>query len=115
VLRSRHVHIDPYGNVFPGVCNGIILGNALAQPPAQLWESLAANWQEHPVVSAVVSGSSYELMRRAKEFSYRELEDGYANKCHLCHHVRQFLHYRGVWKDFIGPAECYASESEWSS
>jgi len=112
VLRSRHVHIDPYGNVFPGVCNGIILGDALAQPPDELWESLAANWQEHPVVSAVVSGSSYELMRRAKEFSYRELEDGYANKCHLCHHVRHFLHHRGVWKDFIGPAECYASECE---
>jgi MoaA/NifB/PqqE/SkfB family radical SAM enzyme len=110
ILRSRHVHIDPYGNVFPGVCNGIILGNALKQPPEELWESVAANWREHPVVSAVVSGSSHELMQRAKLLGYRELEGGYANKCHLCHHVRQFLHHEGVWRDFVGPAECYAKE-----
>ncbi len=112
VLRSRHVHIDPYGHVFPGVCNGIILGNALVQPPEELWESLSANWRQHPVVSAVVAGSSHELMRRAMEFGYRELGAGYANKCHLCHHVRQFLAQGGVWRDSIGPAECYADQRE---
>jgi MoaA/NifB/PqqE/SkfB family radical SAM enzyme len=112
VLGSRHVHVDPYGNVFPGVCNGIILGNAFKQPPEELWECLAANWREHPVVSAVVAGGSYELMRNAKAFGYRELERGYANKCHLCHHVRQFLRQGGIWPEHIGPAECYASDRE---
>ena len=111
VLHSRHVHIDPYGNVFPGVCNGIILGNTRRQPAAELWQQLAANWREHPVVSAVVAGGSYELMQRAKEFGYEELSAGYANKCHLCHHVRQFLHRRGVWPEQVGPAECYTPEA----
>ena len=112
VLQSRHVHVDPYGNVFPGVCNGIILGNALRQSPEELWKDLAANWSAHPVVSAVVAGSSYKLMQRAEQFGYEALEAGYANKCHLCHHVRQFLHRRGVWAEAIGPKECYASEGE---
>ncbi len=110
VLQSRHVHIDPYGNVFPGVCNGIILGNALKQPPEQLWKHVSTNWHEHPVVSAVVAGGSHELMQRAKPFGYRQLEAGYANKCHLCHHVRQFLQHSGIWPDALGPAECYANE-----
>ena len=110
VLQSRHVHIDPYGHVFPGVCNGIILGNALQRPPEQLWVGLAANWRSHPVVDAVVAGGSHELMQRAKAFGYRELATGYANKCHLCHHVRQFLHHSGIWQEAIGPAECYVDK-----
>jgi hypothetical protein len=109
VLQSRHVHVDPYGNVFPGVCNGIILGNALRQPPERLWKHLSTNWREHPIVSAVASGGSYALAQQAKQFGYRELDRGYANKCHLCHHVRQYLHRRGVWPEHIGPAECYAA------
>lgn len=112
VLHSRHVHIDPYGNVFPGVCNGIILGNALKQPPEKLWESASQDWRENPVVAAVVAGSSLELMQRARQYGYRELENGYANKCHLCHHVRQFLQQRGIWPEHIGPAECYAGDRE---
>lgn len=112
ILQSRHVHIDPYGNVFPGVCNGIIVGNALKRSPEELWEDLSTDWPKHPVVSAVVAGSSYELMRRAQEFGYRELEGGYANKCHLCHRVRQFLHQHDIWPDAIGPAECYAFDRD---
>lgn len=110
VLQSKHVHIDRYGNVFPGVCNGIILGNVLEQSPHELWEHLSANWREHRIVAAVVAGGSHELMQCASQHGYQELAGGYANKCHLCHHVRQFLHHRGVWPESIGPAECYASE-----
>lgn len=107
VLHGRHVHIDRYGNIFPGVCNGIIIGNALQQPADEAWERLAQNWRDHPVVSAVVAGGSYELMQRARKHGYRELASGYADKCHLCHHVRRFLHAGGVWPECIGPAECY--------
>jgi len=110
VLHSRHVHIDPYGNVFPGVCNGIILGNALRKSPEQVWEELSRSWRDHPLVAAVVAGGSYELMQRARKFGYQELDAGYADKCHLCHHVRQFLHARGIWPEAIGPLECYGNE-----
>jgi organic radical activating enzyme len=111
VLRSRHVHIDGYGNIFPGVCSGIILGRAGPQSVADVWHSLARNWQQNPVVEAVVTGGSYELMRRAQPFGYQELPKGYANKCHLCTHVRQFMVERGLWPEFVGPRECYANGS----
>ncbi|HMQ14558.1 MAG TPA: radical SAM protein [Phycisphaerae bacterium] len=127
VLQGRHVHIDPYGNVFPGTCSGIILGNALRPagtggPPteasaarpgvAAVWDALARDWPQHPVVSAVVAGGSHELMRRASALGYRELPGGYADKCHLCAHVRQFLVQRGHWPQHLGPPECYAMPSD---
>lgn len=109
ILQSRHVHIDPYGHVFPGVCNGIILGNALRERIPVLWSRLATDWERNPVLAAVVRGGSYALLQHAREFGYRELERGYADRCHLCHHVRRFLHARGIWPECIGPAECYGS------
>jgi hypothetical protein len=112
VLHSRHVHVDPYGNVFPGVCSGIILGSAAARPIDQLWRDLAANWRAHAVVSAVVAGGSYELMQRVRPLGYAPLAAGYANKCHLCTHVRQFLVERGLWTDTVGPRECYGNAAD---
>jgi MoaA/NifB/PqqE/SkfB family radical SAM enzyme len=112
VLGSRHVHIDPYGNVFPGVCSGIILGNAAEREVDELWRELAENWHENPVLDAVVSGGSFELMRRAQRHGYRSRQAGYANKCHLCTHVRQFLVERGGWERYLGPAECYANVAD---
>ncbi len=109
VLHSRHVHIDGYGNIFPGVCAGIILGNANAQPVDAVWRELAANWRDHPVVSAVVAGGSYALMQAALPLGYAPRADGYANKCHLCSHVRQFLVDRDLWPEFVGPKACYAN------
>lgn len=111
VLHSRHVHVDAYGNVFPGVCSGIILANAARRPLDEVWRDVAANWRQNPVVDAVAAGGSYELMRRAAAFGYVERPGGYANKCHLCTHVRQFLFDRGIWPAAVGPAECYAEKS----
>jgi hypothetical protein len=105
VLHSRHVHIDPHGFIFPGTCAGIILGQAGERTVAEVWQKLAAHWREHPVLAAVVAGGSYELMQRAKTLGYGERPDGYASKCHLCTHVRQFLFARGVWPECIGPEE----------
>jgi pyruvate-formate lyase-activating enzyme len=121
VLHSRHVHVDPFGNVFPGVCNGIILGNAIEHGLEAVFDDFSRNWRGNPVVDAVVAGGSAELARRAMQLGYEPLADGYASKCHLCQHVRQFLFDRGVWRSAVGPAECYASAAdkkeaaEWTS
>lgn len=112
VLRSKHVHIDPYGNIFPGVCAGIILGNALHGSVEDVWDRLDRDWEQNPVVSAVVQGGSLELMRRALPLGYRPRAEGYANKCHLCSDVRQFLSDAGHWRESVGPAECYAMASD---
>ncbi len=119
VLQSRHVHIDPYGHIFPGTCAGIILGS-VGRPAAaddddggtptvaEVWDNLAVNWRQHPVVDAVVAGGSYELMQRVRSLGYEPLHEGYASKCHLCTHVRSFLLRRGHWPAHIGPSACYA-------
>ena len=65
-----------------------------------------------PVVGRVVTGGSFALMQAARELGYKELEGGYANKCHLCTHVRQFLFERGGLEAWVGPRECYASPTE---
>jgi len=110
VLQSQHVHVDPYAHVFPGTCAGIILGRAGERTVADIWQELRAHWREHAVVAAVAAGGSYELLQRAKALGYEERPGGYASKCHLCTHVRRFLFERGVWPEFIGPGECYATE-----
>jgi methylenetetrahydrofolate dehydrogenase (NADP+) / methenyltetrahydrofolate cyclohydrolase len=112
VLGSRHVHIDGYGNIFPGVCSGIILGNAATRAVEQVWQDVASGWRSNPVVEALVSGGSYELLQRAKAFGFEESPEGYANKCHLCASVRQYLFERHAWPAVVGPAECYANEAD---
>ncbi|MBU0638238.1 MAG: radical SAM protein [Planctomycetes bacterium] len=112
VLQSRHVHIDPYSNVFPGVCNGIILGNVRERGVADLWHDLSRHWRKHVVVNAVATGGSYGLMCLAQRLGYRARPDGYASKCHLCSHVRQFLVDHGHWPDYVGPRDCYANEAD---
>jgi hypothetical protein len=108
VLRSRHIHIDAHGHVFPGLCAGIILGRACETRSVEsIWRDFARGWREHPVVAAVVAGGSHALMERARAFGYVERPEGYASKCHLCAHVRRFLAERGVWAEHVGPAECY--------
>ncbi len=108
ILHSRHIHIDPYGNVFPGTCAGIILGRVADDSDVErLWRRLGDQWKRHPVLEAVVSGGSYGLLQRVVPLGYRQLPAGYANKCHLCWHIRQFLVREGQWTDLVGPPECY--------
>lgn len=110
VLHGRHVHIDPHGHIFPGVCSGIILDRVRpGRPVENAWDRLAVDWPQRPVVGAVTQGGSYALMRRAQAFGYQERPAGYASKCHLCTDVRQFLFERGHWPDEVGPADCYAA------
>ena len=112
ILHSKHVHIDPDGHIFPGTCAGIILGRAdvpAGCTVADVWHELRANWPDHPLVSALAAGGSYELMQRVKRLGYEELSTGYAGKCHLCWHVRKFLSDRGHWPRHVGPSACYAA------
>ncbi len=113
VLHSRHVHIDPYGNIFPGTCGGIILCRLAPtdlHEIADLWKNFATNWRANPVVDAVVTGGSYELYQRVRTLGYEPLPGGYANKCHLCAHLRQFLVQRNLWPAHVGPPECYPDD-----
>jgi hypothetical protein len=107
-LQSRHVHIDPYGNIFPGTCAGIVLARADTRRIPTIWQDLATNWPRHPILADLVAGGSYALLQRAKNIGYVERPTGYASKCHLCADVRRFLFRNGHGGEALGPAECYA-------
>jgi hypothetical protein len=111
LLDSRHVHVDPYGHVFPGTCAGIILGRAGPGTPGipALWDALAAHWSAHPVLAALVTGGPRALLVSAVALGYRPLAAGYASPCHLCAHVRGFLRRHEPWSRWLGPDECYPS------
>jgi len=107
ILHSRHVHIDPYGNIFPGTCAGIVLARADTRTITAIWKDLAANWSRHPILADLVTGGSYALFQRATTLGYEERSSGYASKCHLCTEVRRFLFRSGYGGELLGPAECY--------
>jgi hypothetical protein len=111
LLGSRHVHVDALGNIFPGTCSGIILGQAgplAGCSIGDVWQRLASDWRARPVLAALVAGGSFDLLAVARKLGYGERPAGYASKCHLCAHIRQFLFAHGVWPECIGPAACYA-------
>ncbi|MCU0916840.1 MAG: radical SAM protein [Planctomycetes bacterium] len=105
-LGAKGVHIDPYGNVFSGVCSGIILGNVGQTPLVEIWKTF------HPksdgLVGALCEKGPWGLLEEARAVGFQELP-AYTDKCHLCTHVRQFLFERHVEPAVIGPADCYSS------
>ncbi len=112
ILGARHIHIDPYGNVLPGTCAGILLGNANRQSLREIWTQTTRQHFANPVLSALIEGGPHVLLRYAKILGFEPRPAGYAGKCHLCTHVRQFLFEAKVFEQRLGPAECYAGQSD---
>jgi len=107
-LGARHVHVDGAGNVFSGTCVGIIVGNVVTGPKLdELWPKF--DYREHPIISILAQKGPYGLAELAQKAGYQVLT-GYADKCHLCYEVRKFLHQRGKYRAFLGPAVCYGTE-----
>lgn len=87
LTREWHVHIDNYCNYLPGYCGGTTLGDA------RMLDSLlqGIDLDEHPILDAIVTdlGMLYDIATR--DFSYKELNDGYISKCHLCLDMRKHI------------------------
>ena len=105
-LGAKGVHIDPYGNVFSGTCSGMILGNVCQTPLEEIWKDFHPEQIE--LVKTLCERGPFGLLETAKSLGYEELP-AYADKCHLCTHVRQFLFEKRVEPFVIGPADCYRS------
>ena len=108
ILAGRHVHIDPAGNVFPGVCAGLMVGNVREKSLAELWDLLVDTHNE--ILLSLIKQGPYGLMEIAKQFGYESRESEFANKCHLCAQVRRFLYVSGEFRRTIGPGECYCED-----
>jgi len=108
-LGAKGVHIDPYGNVFSGVCSGIILGNIRQTPLEEIWRTFHP--QHTKFIGTLCEKGPHGLLEEARAIGYRELP-AYASKCHLCTHLRQFFFEKGLYPTVLGPADCYASVAD---
>lgn len=103
-LSAKGVHIDPYGNVFSGLCSGIIVGNVNQTPLKKIWQEFDP--PNHEFIGSLFKGSPAALLEAAVENGYK-IRAKYADKCHLCTDLRQFFFDRGQKLSIIGPGECY--------
>ncbi len=109
LLLSKHIHIDPEGNVVPGVCAGIVLGR-VTQPYEEsiqeIWRKLDADHANRPVGGVLAKAGPAGLARAAQDEGFIPAE-GYASKCHLCWAVRRFLVDTKKARDELGPNWLY--------
>ena len=108
LLRSRHVHVDPAGRVFPGTCAGIILGNLAQQSVTDLWQKLNDDYNDRPILAPLVRGGPVALLDRASDVGFVP-QKTYAGKCHLCWDIRQYLAGKNLEPTELGPAWMYQS------
>jgi MoaA/NifB/PqqE/SkfB family radical SAM enzyme len=104
-LGAKGVHIDPFGNVFSGTCSSIIVGNVKQTPLEDIWKQFTPDRYEF--VNTLFNLGPAGLLEAAIKRGFRE-EETYADKCHLCTQIRQFLFDNGLENPEIGPAECYS-------
>lgn len=103
-LGAKGVHIDPYGYVFSGTCSGIILGSLSDKPLEDVWRQFDP--RASTLAGTLCRKGPYGLLAEAESRGYCRLA-AYADKCHLCTHIRQFLFENGMQKGMIGPGDCY--------
>ncbi len=103
-LNSKSVHIDPFGNVFNGVCSGIIIGNINKKPLDELWQRF--NPANEEFLNVLFNSGPVSLLEKATKSGYKKRRL-YADKCHLCTDLRQFFFDKGQLRQIIGPRDCY--------
>ncbi len=103
-LGAKGVHVDPYGNVFSGTCSGIIVGDLNQEPLEEIWRKFEP--RAGTLVGTLCTKGPHGLLEQAESLGYQPL-DAYADKCHLCTHIRQFLLDCGQASSAIGPRDCY--------
>ncbi|MEM2941141.1 MAG: radical SAM protein [Thermoproteota archaeon] len=87
LTRNWHIHIDNYFNYMTGYCGGISLGDA--RDISSLTQGITL--QDKPILRALTTSirSLYDFA--VKEFSYKEKDEGYISKCHLCIDIRRHI------------------------
>jgi len=87
LTRPWHIHVDCYCNYVPGYCAGISLGDARAL------ENIldGVELDDRPILKALASCIRELYEYAVKEHGYRELEEGYVSKCHLCLDIRRHI------------------------
>jgi len=103
VLRNWHNHFDNYGNLIPGYCGGISLGN---------WRDFdrlveeGLDLEQKPVLRLLVSEDIEGLYYFARDYGFQEDPQGYLSKCDLCFELRSFLVGKNHFEE-LNPLEFY--------
>ena len=108
-LGAKGIHVDPYGNVFSGLCSGIILGNVNQTGLDTLWRQFDP--QKEGFISRLCKYGPGGFLDETVELGY-EKKNAYAGKCHICTELRKFFFDNGMYKSIIGPCDCYSRTSE---
>ncbi|MBN1788129.1 MAG: 4Fe-4S cluster-binding domain-containing protein [Sedimentisphaerales bacterium] len=103
-LGSKSVHIDPFGNIFNGVCSGIVIGNINENPLDVLWQKF--NPAKEEFLDVLFKKGPAGFLKKATKLGYKKYRL-YAGKCHLCTDLRRFFFDKGLFGPIIGPKECY--------
>ncbi len=103
-LAAKGIHIDPYGNIFSGVCSGIIIGNINEKPLEEIWRDFNPTKKE--VLNVLFNEGPAGLLEKAIKQGYQKSRL-YSGKCHLCTALRQFFFDKGQLLQIIGPEDCY--------
>jgi hypothetical protein len=87
-LREWHNHFDNYGNLIPGFCGGITLGDC-----RELNDLLknGIDLEQYPVLGYLIQDDMKGLLQFTVDRGYIVEEDGYYSKCHLCVDLRKHL------------------------
>jgi MoaA/NifB/PqqE/SkfB family radical SAM enzyme len=104
-LAAKGVHIDPLGNVFSGVCSGIILGNVGANPLEQIWKQI--DWRNNEFVDILFASGPAGMLEKAVNLGYKKRRY-YGSGCHLCTSIRQFFFEKRLYSATVGPEYCYS-------
>lgn len=109
ILKSKHVHIDPYGNIFPGTCCGIILGSTLCENITDVYDWLDTKGPSGPILETLTTQGPVGMTELARRYGFKPLAKGYVSKCQLCYHIRWTLYQAGQFKKWLGPEQAYPS------
>ena len=93
------VHIDAYGNVL--FCQGISIGNVNELTLRQIISRLSADG--HPLIDSLIREGPLGL---AKDHSV-QVNEGYADACHMCYDVRCRLRAEKRFMDSLQPDQAY--------
>jgi ferric iron reductase protein FhuF len=85
--RNWHVHIDNYLNYMTGYCGGISLGKITELDFSNQYIELS----DKPILRALVRDIKELYDLAVKDFNYKEREEGYVSKCHLCIDIRRHI------------------------
>ncbi len=107
LLRSWHNHFDNYGNLVPGYCGGISLGDC-RDLDTLLQEGI--DDEENPVLAFLLDNDFKGLFDFAKEHGYQNFHEGYFSKCHLCVDIRKHLFEKHEFKE-LRPKQFYLNLS----